>query len=284
MKVVTPVAVALIALLIAPRLTLADGNDFVAVELRIDEPAIAYAGAYQVSLYAAAAARPSSSDFTNAYLGVWLDDLPGTYGKSFTQVGLINRSDGFRWFVYAEDGFSYCRGTIIYGGRGCEGWSGDIVAENNWYNVELRNTGSHWDAMVYDTTGWPWVVATVNKISFRIYRATVVMEEGYTSLPDPYYYIANFMYHPKVLVNYQTYEYADWPRSSTGIDVSQSPQRFSWLYTASLPVGLPVCPDHYGAAVNYGQDEYFWATGSGLQTCVALMFWPRAYIPHVRVP
>lgn len=278
------IACALLALLTVPRTTLANGNDFISVDLRVDRPEIAYAGAYQVMLYATAAARPAVNDFTNSYLSVWLDNLTGTYGKSFTQVGLINRSNGFRWFVYAEDGFTYCRGTLKYEGRGCEGTDGDIVSEGNWYNVELRNTGTEWDAMLYDTVGFPWVLATVNKISYRIYRATVTMEEGFEGTQDPYYYILNFMYLPKILVDYQTITFQNWPRSDTGIDLNQDPWRFSILFASDLVGGSAFCPDHYGAYIDYGVDEYYWGAGTGYTTCWALMFRTRTYIPRVTSP
>ena len=284
MKARTIVACMLLSLLAAPRAVLADGNDFIAVELRVDRPEIAYAGAYRAMLYATPGAVISGDDFTNVWLSLWLDVLPGTYGKSFTQVGLMKRASGFRWFVFAENGFTYCRGTTRYEGLGCEGLVGDIVSESNWYDVELRNIGVSWDAMLYDTVGFPWVLARVNKVSAQIYRATVTVEEGYATAPDPNLFIRNFMYHPRIMVDALSYTFLDWPRSDTGVDFNQDPQRFSRLSSASLPVGLPVCPDHYGATVDLWGDEYIWGAGTGYTTCEALMFWPRAYIPYVKSP
>lgn len=257
------------------------GNDFVYGELRIDLPQIKYAGAYDLILYAAADTRPSASgDFTTAWLSLNLANESGVGGAQFSQVGLITRPDGLRWFVYAEPGVTCHRGTPNYGSLGCQGAVGDIVAVGNYYRVELRRVSpSTWHAMIYDTYSNPYVLATINSNSTTIYRAAAVTEQGYSSSNNPYTPAYYYHYHPRYYVS-APYVYADWPQSETGI-TAISPKKFSEIWTWASD-SANFCPVYYGAIPNIAEDERFWFAGTGGLECSYLLFWPRVFLPLIQ--
>lgn len=250
------------------------GNDFVTVILRTDESKIANAVAYQVLIYASAATQPAGvNDFTSAWLSVDLGNQPGPGGAKFSQVGLMTRPGGLRWFVFAESGVTCFRGSSTYEGRGCEGTPGDLVTVANWYRVELRRASGGWHAMVYDTNSFPWVLAQINDTGATVYDATVTSEQGYSGPTNPYTQMDYFYSHPRHYIP-ATGAYVDWPNSANGIIPSQDLPRFSQLYSIDL-----TCPTHYGATLNYFNDERVWFAGTSGQTCSALMFPPKTYLP-----
>lgn len=257
------------------------GNDFITVDLRTDQWTVANAAAYQVLIYASAATQPAgANDFTSAWLSVDLGNQPGPGGAKFSQVGLMTRPGGLRWFVFAESGVTCYRGSSTYGGRGCEGLPGDLVSVANWYRVELRRVSGGWHAMLYDTNSFPWVLAQISDTGATIYDATVTSEQGYSGATDPYTQMDYFYSHPLHYVP-ATGAYVDWPNSANGIIPSQNSPRFSQLYSVDLNGLNTFCPTHYGATLNYWNDERVWFAGTSGQTCGALMFPPKTYIPLV---
>lgn len=272
-------AILSLTLLITTQNVLA-GNDFVIGELRIDLPVVKSAGAYDLLLYTPVATRPSGlGDFTTAWLGLDLADGPGTGGRQFSQVGLIVRPDGLRWFVYAEPGVTCHRGTPNYNTLGCQGAVGDIVTTGNYYRVELRRVSSGWHAMIYDTYSNPYVLATINSTSTEIFRAQATTEQGYSSTVNPYTPAYYYHYHPRYYVT-APYIYADWPQSTTGITGS-SPRRYSEIWTWASN-GATICPNYYGAGPNVGGDERFWFAGTGGTICNHLLFPQKVFLPLIR--
>jgi len=255
------------------------GNDFITADLRTDQLAVANAAAYQVLVYASAATQPAGvNDFTSAWLSVDLGNQPGPGGAKFSQVGLMTRPGGLRWFVFAESGVTCYRGSSTYGGKGCEGLAGDLVSVANWYRVELRRVTGGWHAMLYDTNRFPYVLAQINDTGATIYDATVTSEQGYSGTTNPYTQMDYFYSHPLHYVPATT-TYVDWPRSANGIIPSQNPARFSQLYAVDLNGQNTFCPTHYGANLNYWNNDRVWFAGTSGQTCGALMFPPKTYIP-----
>lgn len=272
------IALLLLAVMVSP---VGAGNDFITVDLRTDQWAVANAVAYQVLIWASAATQPTgANDFTSAWLSVDLGNQPGPGGAKFSQVGLMTRPGGLRWFVFAEPGVTCYRGSSTYGGKGCEGAPGDLVSVGSWYRVELRRVSGGWHAMLYDANSFPWVLAQINDTGATIYDATVTSEQGYSTAPNPYTQMDYFYAYPLHYVP-ATGTYVHWPNSATGVDLSQNPHRFSHLYAADLNGQNTFCPTHYGATLNYLNDERIWFAGTGGQTCDALMFPPKTYIPLV---
>ncbi len=255
-------------------------NDYVIGDLRVDLPQVRNAGAYDLLLYTPLDTRPSGSgDFTTAWLGLYLANGPNPGGKQFSQVGLIVRPDGLRWFVFAEPGVTCHRGTANYGTLGCQGSVGDIVATGNYYRVELRRVSSGWHAMIYDTYSNPYVLATINSTSGEIFRAQATTEQGYSSSPNPYTPAYYYHYHPRYYVS-APYNYAQWPQSETGI-TGVAPKRYSEIWTwASSQVNI--CPTHYGANPNVAGDERFWFAGTGGIVCNHLLFPPKVFLPLIQ--
>lgn len=272
----TTIVLVLLVVMVSP---ISAGNDFVTVDLRTDQLEVANAVAYQVLIYASAATQPAgANDFTSAWLSVDLGNEPGPGGAKFSQVGLMTRPGGLRWFVFAESGVTCYRGSSTYNGRGCEGLPGDLVSVANWYRVELRRVSSGWHAMLYDTNSFPYVLAQINDTGVTIYDATVTSEQGYSEATNPYTQMDYFYWHPLHYVP-AAYAYVDWPRSANGIIPSQNPARFSQLRAVDLNGQNTFCPTHYGANLNYLNDDRVWFAGTSGQTCGALMFPPKTFIP-----
>jgi len=272
----TAIVLALLTVMVSP---VSAGNDFVTVDLRTDQLEVANAVAYQVLIYASAATQPAgANDFTSAWLSVDLGNQPGSGGAKFSQVGLMTRPGGLRWFVFAEPGVTCYRGSSTYGGIGCEGTPGDLVSTGSWYRVELRRVSGGWHAMLYDVNSVPWGLAQINDTGATIYDATVTSEQGYSGITNPYTQMDYFYSHPLHYIP-ATSTYVDWPNSANGIIPSQDPARFSQLYSVDLNGLNTFCPTHYGATLNYWNDERVWFAGTSGQTCGALMFPPKTYIP-----
>jgi hypothetical protein len=118
----------------------AAGNDFFNGTLRFDQSEVALAGDYYVNI--AQVENPttvylSPHDFTTAWLGIYLDHQPGLFGMKFSQVGIQVRQNGLQWFVYAESGINWCRGTT-HGSMECRGNVGDIVQTYHFAAFQLR--------------------------------------------------------------------------------------------------------------------------------------------------
>ncbi|MCL4506031.1 MAG: hypothetical protein M1434_01650 [Chloroflexi bacterium] len=282
-KGVLSVVAGFFILLASSTSALAAGNDFVLGDLRYDLEGVQYAGAYQDLIYADRDIRPTGqNDFTSAWIGIDLANQPGTYGRQFTQVGLILRPDGLHWFVYAESGVTCYRGASNYGSLGCQGNAGDIVSVGNWYTVELRRVsganGPEWVAMVYDTYLNPYVVAAIHSSSGVIYRAQATAEQGYSGSTNPHTAAYYLHYHPSYFVQ-APFVFTDWPRSTTFV-TGIVPHQYSEIRLWASD-GTQICPTYYGATIYYPEDLWVWFAGTGGQTCESVLFWPGTWLPAV---
>lgn len=131
----------------AAGLVLAQGNDWIHGDLRVDSSEVYNARDYKVSLLTDN--HPDiQGDFTVAWLGL---DLAQPGSGQFAQVGLLTDIDGVQWFAYAEPGVTCLRGDPAWGTDGCIGDPGDIVNFGSWHWVELvKYPGDNfWIARVY---------------------------------------------------------------------------------------------------------------------------------------
>jgi hypothetical protein len=250
------------------------GNDFVVGYLRVDLSEVYNARDYRVLLNADNQPSGGYPDFTNGWFGVDLanGNGPSPYPDQFTQVGLVTKSDGIHWFVYAEPGVTCLRGNQTYGTLGCEGVSGDLVSLSTWHWVELVSYGQgYWIARVYESNEVAHDVARISSTSNRIYTATSTTEEGYTVSQDPYLTASFHHWHPQYMT---TNGFQDWPQSEPG--------HFSEIYTTDLNGQNTFCPQYYGAnPVEWG-DERAWFAGTGGQQCNWPLFPPyHAYLPLI---
>lgn len=256
---------------------IAQGNDFVVGELRVDLSEVYDSKDYRVLLLAND--KPNASGgMTVAWLGLDLAQYNGQlYSAQFSQVGLYTDNVGLYWFVYAEPGVTCLRGTTQFGtcmgGRpcGCIGTSSDIVSLGTWHWVELVTYGQgYWIARVYDTNTNAYDVALIWSTSPRIYFAQSTTEEAYTVAQDPFLTASFYHWHPQYM-QWGT-GWQEWPRSRGNI-VSNST---IWVSPSSI------CPSHYGATPNMFGDERSWYAGTGGQTCFWLLFPPiRIYLPLI---
>lgn len=247
------------------------GSDFVWAELRIDLFDIVYALDYRVLL--AANGKPSNGypDYTSGWLGVYLGQFNGQpYSAQFTQVGLLTKSNGIRWFVYAEPGITCLRGQPAWGTLGCEGSVNDLVQIGSWHSVELvtYNQG-FWIARVYESNGVAHDVAKIWSNSLTIYRAGSVTEEAYAVGQDPHLLASFYHWHPQYLKGGVGWQ--EWPKS----DGSNS-----HIYVTDLNGQNSFCPQYYGANPNYGNDEHAWYAGMGGLQCFWLLF-PTHYYDYL---
>jgi hypothetical protein len=250
-------------------ITVAAGNDFVYGELRVNLGEIYNAKDYQVWLNATALPSGGYPDYTTAWLGVELAQYNGQpYSAQFSQVGLLTKSDGIRWFVYAEPGVTCLRGAQAWGNRGCQGSVGDLVSLGNWHKVELVTyQQGFWIARVYTSNNVGYDVAQIWSTSSRIYRAGSVTEEAYGVAQDPYLTASFYHWHPQYMIPGSGFK--DWHESDSG--------GTSKIYVTDLNSQNTFCPQHYGIRPNFYNDERAWYAGSGGEQCWWLLF-PSAHI------
>jgi hypothetical protein len=255
---------------ITTSITIADGNDFVYGELRVDLPEIYNAKDYQVDLLAEAGPSNSSNGYTTAWLSIHLDNQAGTFGQKFTQVGLLTDQNGVYWFVYSEAGVSCLQGSVFWRDNnqvpiGCRGNLYHWVSINTWHTVELvkYSTNSYWIARVYDADGHGLDMAAIFSSNTRIYRANSTTEEAYLGSTDPNMQ-AKFHHHEPRYKNVDTFtSFQLWPRSNGNN---------SRIYTTAINTPLPICPNKYGATPNIDNYEYKWFAGTGGQICNWILF------------
>jgi len=204
-------------------------------------------------------------------LSVNLDDEPGLYGHLFTQVGLLTDSHGIYWFVYAEPGVECLRGHYDHYNYdlgkylGCRGDNTDLVDFGQLSRVELVTYHEgYWIARVQDISGYMRDVAKIWSDSPYIYDANVAFEEGWTQSQDPFELGYYFMWHPGY--NNWTTGFSEWPMST--------PLSENTLYSSPMSI----CPQHYGAVINFDEDPRYWFAGTGGITCNAVMFPPTSVI------
>ncbi len=241
------------------------GNDFVDTELRVDQQSVNQAHDY--SALVAATNGPAVNSpccFSTGWLSAFLGQYNGTvYSGQFSQVGLMtDNQGGIYWFVYAEPGVQCLRGTQAWVGgtpaavRGCVGAYNDLVTRGNWTKVELVTYGQgFWIARVYDQNSVGHDVAKIMSTSLKIYRASVVGEEGYAAATDPFLTMSYYFWHPQYMVSGQGFH--DWPATS------RAGSNYLFVSPAS------VCPGPYGAALKLSGDARFWWDGNGGATCSA---------------
>jgi hypothetical protein len=242
------------------------GNSFMTGQLRIDPPEVYSAHDYIVSIdIGSQLTSGASADFTTGWLGIHVPD--------FVQVGFMAKTTGVRWFVeeFSSSVTIQCfQGTFISdiggGGEACYGTIGDRVSLNHFQTVELvtYNQG-FWIARVYDQFGNPLDVARldVSTPTNNITKATVTMEEGYTESSDPYLLATFFFSHPKYFIGGTGNPFAEWP-ASAGTNTNR---------LTPSPTGI--CPNHYYAKLNFGNDPRVWYAGSKIQgsgVCSANIF------------
>ena len=247
---------------------LAQGNDWVAGDLRVDSGEIYGARDYRVSLLTDAAPA-TAGGYTAAYLGLDLALFDGTpYSAQFTQVGLLTDEGGIRWFVYAEPGVTCLLGSPEWGTRGCLGDPNHLVAFGSWHRVELVTYGpGQWIARVYDDGGTGYDVAIIWSDGTRIYFAESATEEAYSVSPDPFLQASFYHWHPQLKIGSV---FQEWPESVGGNN------------STILVWPASICPDHYGASPNWTGDERAWFAGTGGQVCSWLLFPSvHVYLPAV---
>lgn len=238
------------------------GNDFVWGELRVDLFDVAHALDYRVLLLANGKPNSGYPDYTTAWFGVYLAPYNGQpYSAQFTQVGLLTKSNGIRWFVYAEPGVTCLRGQPAWGNLGCEGNVNDLVQIGSWHWVELvtYNQG-FWIARIYESNGTPHDVAKIWSTSITIYRAGSVTEEAYAISQDPHLTALFYHWHPQYLKGGVGWK--EWPKSDGNN---------SFIYVTDLNGQNTFCPQYYGANPNYANDEHAWFAGMGGQKCSWLL-------------
>ncbi len=184
----------------------------------------------------------------------------------------MTMEDGLHWFAYTEDpdGIICFRGTPKWGSKGCIGAVGDLVALDTWHIVQIAGYPGygHWVIRVYDINSSPHDVAQITNSSDQIYDATVSFEEGYTSLPNPYYLGKFHFYHPQYRSGNQ---FLDWPQTALP---------FYGLYETNHNVAWDnnhqntICPSHYGANVNMAGDQRYWYGGINALVCDWWFFSP----------
>lgn len=248
------------------------GNDFVYGDLRVDVSEIYSAKDYRVWLNATALPSGGFPDYTTAWLGVRLAQFNGQpYSAQFSQVGLLTKSDGIRWFVYAEPGVTCLRGSQAWGNMGCQGSVGDLVSLGTWHQVELVTyQQGFWIARVYDNNDVGYDVAKIWSTSTRIYRAGSVTEEAYGALQDPYLTTSFYHWHPQYMIPWSGFK--DWLESDSSGE--------SHIYVTDLNGQNTFCPQHYGIRPNRFGDERSWYAGSGGENCL----WPLFPSEHLFLP
>lgn len=234
------------------------GNDLMTVSLRTDIGNVYSADDFRTHVYATSMTNVDGS-FTNAWIGVFLNQYNGTTGSGeFSQVGMTANGNGLTWFVYAEPGVTCLRGIQSYGTLGCTGNAGDLgFAVGTWHTVELVTYGQgYWIARVWDASGTTSAdVAWINSSSLQIYHAEDTSEEGYNGTTDPRLAMNYFHHHPEY--DDAVYGWTDWPSSYGGTN------NFYYVNPST------VCPSIYGANLNVSGDPRYWQIVSGATTCMA---------------
>lgn len=246
------------------------GNDFIVTDLRVDLGGVYNALDYKLSLGSYEGYPGNHPTYTAGWLGIYLANNPGLFGKQFTQVGIITDSTGIYWFVYAEPGVTCLRGSYYWwnaqAGKslGCIGNIGDLVGFNRYHDVELVSyQHGEWIARVSDQFGVAHDVATIPSASVYIYGAQANVEEAYVQNQDPYELAQFMLWHPKYYdYNYGTF--VDWPPSEGS--------NKNTLSTTDLNGINSFCPQHYGAIVNINNDERSWYGGTNGNICDWMMF------------
>jgi len=179
---------------------------------------------------------------------------------------------GVRWFVYSGAGVECFQGQPGWGTLGCVGNWGDRATVGQWQKVELVTYGQgFWIARVYDQYGNALDVAKILSNSTQIYRATAVTEEAYHQSTDPYMTASFWHSHPKYMIWGSGGGFQDRPASpSPGVKGSHN----KLLVSPARPISI--CPDHYIARLNWGNDPRVWYAGSAgptPATCYADPIW-----------
>ena len=277
-RIAKPVILALtLCVTSAVAIVLAEGNDFVIGDLRVDLSEVYYARDYKVHLLAND--KPSSGsddDFTTAWLGVFLAQyIPGVPDSGqFSQVGLLTKKDGIRWFVYAEPTVTCLRGWHDPDDdRHCYGFVDEIVTLGSWHQVELvkYTQNNYWIARVYDSGGTAYDVAKIWSDSNRIYMARSDTEEGYVESSDPYLTASFHHWHPQ----YMGTGWQEWPESSD--------DNCNSIWTEAIN-GPDPCPDHYGADPYWTGDPRAWFAGTDGKWCDVDPLFPATYtyLPDIK--
>lgn len=263
----------------AVAIVLAEGNDFVIGDLRVDLSEVYNARDYKVHLLAND--KPSSGsddDFTTAWLGVFLAQyIPGVPDSGqFSQVGLLTKKDGIRWFVYAEPTVTCLRGWHDPDDdRHCYGFVNDLVALGSWHQMELvkYTQNNYWIARVYDSNGIAYDVAKIWSDSNRIYLARSDTEEGYVESSDPYLTASFYHWHPWYM-KWGT-GWQEWPESSG--------DNCNSIWTEAIN-GPDPCPAHYGADPYWTGDPRAWFAGTGGKWCDVDPLFPATYtyLPDIK--
>jgi len=249
-------------ILLIPVLIVEAGHNHVWGELRVDNSEIYNAQAYQIIILAFDKPSNGYPNYTTGWIGLELDNQCTTnpvFGcAQFIQVGIITKTNGARWFVYAEPGVTCKRGNLAWGSYGCTGEVGDIVNIGVWTKVELRKYINYWEAVVYDTNSNPYVVATINTNHQRIYRAYVDMEESYATVEDPWMLAKFYYYNPKYSVDGNSF--VDWP-VSTG-EIINGIRSDSYIDAGDDLGNEFFCPSIYSFRYPSLSNERYWYIGS----------------------
>lgn len=266
----------------------AGSNVFVATNLRVDQQAIYSSGDYRAWFEALGYPNSNPGTFTTGWLSINLDTQEGTFGKKFTQVGLMGDSTGIYWFVYSELGVYCLRGNYAWYNYdldmylGCKGDPYDLVTIGNYHAVELVTYDQgEWIARVQDQYGFPTDVATFPQTPVRIFQAQANFEEGYIEDVDPFVFGQYVIAHPQYMlwnVGFQEWQETQLPLiTTTPSGPTETPYPlYNQTYVASNP-DLPepsICPDHYGMDPNYDQVSHIWFSGTNGIVCDWILFPP----------
>jgi hypothetical protein len=274
-KTILVVLTSCFTLLVGITTVIANGNDFVVGEFRVDLAEVTSAQDYKLDLLATS--LPSQNGgYTAGWIGIYLDNqTSGHFPKKFTQVGLYTDKDRIYWFVYSEAGVACLQGNNFWndpqvGVIGCRAYLTPSVTLNTWHTVELVSYGTgFWYARVYDANQNPKDVAQIFSSSTTIYRAYSATEEAYSVANDPNLE-ATFYHHEPRYKNINAYgDFQLWPRSNNG--------NISYIGTTTINTPLPICPNKYGATPNIDNYHYKWFAGTGGQICSWILFPPLLY-------
>jgi len=250
-------------LLVSPSGRVDAGHNHVWGELRVDHPDIYLAQVFQITIMALDKPSNGFPDYVDGYIGLELDNQCSSnpvFGcAQFVQVGILAKTDGVRWFIFAEPGVVCHRGNQAWGSLGCEGSITDFINIGTWYRMEMQKQTNNWVAVIYDTYNNPYTVATINSTSQRIYKAYIDMEEAYGAAQDPHM-IAKFnFYHPRY--SNDGYTFFEWPES-TGEILNGNKVGSSFILAGDDFGQNAFCPSIYGFEPPSFSDERYWYIGT----------------------
>jgi hypothetical protein len=265
----------LLFLMVTTPVSVKAASDQIIGDLRVDNSDINTSRDYMVWLSADYATAGYDPTYTAAWIGINLANNPGTYGQLFSQVGILVRSDGPHWFVYAETDVVCERGSYYWWNNdlqkylGCIGDSTDYIDNYvKYYQMELLHQPGYWVAKVADDQGNLHQVARILSNNSTIYRAQVTMEQAYPDGWANYHLQGQYdMWHP-IYHSAAFNGYGLWPQSSSS---NSDNRNLIWPWSS---IGENLCPAYYSTRPSFNGDPYEWYAGTGAYACKRVIFLP----------